>query len=700
MGSRQDNDNHQLENNDGFQNDDEHVNTDEEKKEHGSEASEVNLYAEQRNGTVTPPLSYFPFLSSYYNNNNNKGSGWISPTLSVGDSPVFRCSSSILTTNNLHERKVEERLAQKYRQKILKKEQAKEKKRRSVSFGDQVDMKNSSSYYDLSDDYYFAIPDIDEELEKKKKTSNGKLKKNNSSVSLTYSTASSTYLSPISPGQIVRELKEAFAKESNPPFVSFMFGIINSLIVLPIIMSFGSIIYRDSFFRPYMPVLVKLTLISGAVHQFCFSSCSTLPFAIGQVQDAGLIFLSAMASKIVSYCKDRDHSDEEILATTLIGLSIFTLLLGISLIIIGKLQLASIVKALPTPVVGGYLAFIGFFCGQGGMTMMSGIQVSSVLEWNKFFQGDALIFVLPGILGGFSIYFMARIAKSMFVLPICIIGMLVLFYSILGMVGMDFTEAREEGWINQGETPPVWYETWCYFKFDKVVWGALPGCTVSLLSMIFVVALSSGLDVAAIDQEVPMQLEYNYELCTVGLSNVISGLTGGYTGSYIFSQTIFSLRAGIRSRSMGYFIVLCEFLFFASPVPILAYIPNFFFGSLLLMICIDLMIEWLWDVRHKLTAAEYFVALGTFVSILCVGVETGILCGVGIYLLLLQFGFDLDSSSPSSDEIENESFPLVHFESDNAAIQPSIEYGSLNDASNYDNLDGCKIEDNYNFHFT
>lgn len=30
----------------------------------------------------------------------------------------------------------------------------------------------------------------------------------------------------------------------------------------------------------------------------------------------------------------------------------------------------------------------------------------------------------------------------------------------------------------------------------------------------------------------------------VGWSNVISGVSGGFTGSYIFSQTIFSLRSG------------------------------------------------------------------------------------------------------------------------------------------------------------
>lgn len=76
----------------------------------------------------------------------------------------------------------------------------------------------------------------------------------------------------------------------NPPCVSILFGLVNTSIVLPIIMSFGSIIYQHEFFRPYLSILMKLTVISGAVHQLVFSTISSLPFAVGQVQDAGELF--------------------------------------------------------------------------------------------------------------------------------------------------------------------------------------------------------------------------------------------------------------------------------------------------------------------------------------------------------------------------------------------------------------------------
>ena len=188
------------------------------------------------------------------------------------------------------------------------------------------------------------------------------------------------------------------------------------------------------------------------------------------------------------------------------------------------------------------------------------------------------------------------------------------------------------------------YHTWDYIQFDKVVWSALPGQMITVFSMIVVVALSSSLDIAAIDLEIAKPLEYNYELRMIGLSNMLSGITGGYTGSYIFSQSIFSLRAGIRSRLMGYVIALCEGITIVLPISILSYVPNFVFGSLLMMICVDLMVEWLWDVRKKLSKSEYFIALATFVLIQFLSVEYGILGGVILHFILLKLGFNVNSS--------------------------------------------------------
>lgn len=79
-------------------------------------------------------------------------------------------------------------------------------------------------------------------------------------------------------------------------------------------------------------------------------------------------------------------------------------------------------------------------------------------------------------------------------------------------------------------------------------------------------------------------LDTNRELATVGLGNFLSGLLFGFTGSYIFSQTIFTYRTGVHSRWIGVFIMMIFAYVVASPVNILQVTPLFFLGSTLIFI--------------------------------------------------------------------------------------------------------------------
>lgn len=460
-------------------------------------------------------------------------------------------------------------------------------------------------------------------------------------------------------------------------FISLLYGMINATIVIPVVMSFGNIIYQDASFQPYIPTLIKLTMVSGVVHQLCFSTLSSLTFAVGSVQDAGLIFLSSMASDMVQYCQAQEDCDDSVLlATVTVGLGVAAFVLGCGLIIVGRLQLAGYVQMLPTCVVAGYLAYIGFFCGKSGLGIMASSVVmddtpaadatpaSSDLTWQVLVEHR--IFVLPGVLGGLFIYWSVRTFRHVAVLPTCILILLMCFYAGLAVEGISIEQATDRGWIRKAEPAPVWYRTWDYLKLDKVIWSALPRLLLTEVSMLFVVALSSSLDVAAIELELKRPLNYNKELTMVGISNVISGLTGGYTGSYIFSQSIFSLRSGIQSRVAGFCLAACQILVIVTPFPILSFVPNFFYGSLLGMICLDLMIEWLWDFRTKVTIAEYIIGLSTFGLIQWLGVEYGILAGVVMYIACRQLGIPVGELKMVTDE--NQQQQALEAEQDDKAV--------------------------------
>ena len=259
-------------------------------------------------------------------------------------------------------------------------------------------------------------------------------------------------------------------------FKAILYGFINTIVVTPVMIGFCAIIFRHEAFHRDPAVyaqLVKLCLFSSAVHQAVFTATSSLPFAIGQVQDAGLIFLSKMACDLAN---EMEHEPPEaLLSTVLVTLSASTALLGLALIITGKLQLAALVQYLPLPVVGGYLAFIGLYCFEAGLSLMTGLKVDALLgwdaaeQWSQLLQPNALSYFLPGVLLGVVILVLVMRVRHFLMLPTLLLAVPVGFYLIMSVVlGFSLEELRGLGLVAQEEPSADPWHVFSNFKFGQV----------------------------------------------------------------------------------------------------------------------------------------------------------------------------------------------------------------------------------------
>ena len=119
----------------------------------------------------------------------------------------------------------------------------------------------------------------------------------------------------------------------------------------------------------------------------------------------------------------------------------------------------------------------------------------------------------------------------------------------------------------------------------------------------------------------------------MGLGNLASGLLGGFSGSYIFSQTILNVRSKVANRWSGAVVCLMEVLLVLFPAPPTAFIPTGAFGGLLLLVGASLLGEWLIEARHRFSSPEYLVLLFTFASIHVIGLEAGFAAGLAFSAL-------------------------------------------------------------------
>jgi hypothetical protein len=120
-----------------------------------------------------------------------------------------------------------------------------------------------------------------------------------------------------------------------------VYAMVNVIISVPGLYGYAAVIFNHPVFAPHMNALSKLVILSSLVHQLGFTLFSSLPFAIGTVQDAGLIFLSSMSNQLATKILESDDgTEEQVLSTTLALLSVGTASLGLVLVVMGHFRLA------------------------------------------------------------------------------------------------------------------------------------------------------------------------------------------------------------------------------------------------------------------------------------------------------------------------------------------------------------------------
>ena len=236
---------------------------------------------------------------------------------------------------------------------------------------------------------------------------------------------------------------------------------------------------------------------------------SSLSFAIGTVQDAGLIFLSSMANTIADTMIADGHTDSEILSTTLALLCLGTALLGLVLIAMGKFKVADLVSYLPMPVVGGYLAYIGYFCILAGTSLCISQPMMNLRDWSLLLDEKNLKLAIPGLITGLVLTLTSRLATSSGTLPLVMVAIPALFYIIISVCGISLEEARGSGWV--GETSPTvpMSDLLHIVDFSVVRWDLILEIIPTWFGMVFVVSFASCLDVAAISIDMGQPLDTN-----------------------------------------------------------------------------------------------------------------------------------------------------------------------------------------------
>jgi SulP family sulfate permease len=191
----------------------------------------------------------------------------------------------------------------------------------------------------------------------------------------------------------------------------------------------------------------------------------------------------------------------------------------------------SAVSYLPMPVVAGYLAYIGYFCLQAGVGLCISKAMTTVMDWQYVLtDADNALLAAPGLLAGLVLTWLSRTATNDAILPGAMVLIPAFFYVVIYGTGIGLEGAREGGWVGEVGPPVPVSDLFQLVNFSAIQWDLVSEIMFTWVGMVFVVSFASCLDVAAISMDMGEALDTNKELSTVGVCNIMSGLTFGFTG--------------------------------------------------------------------------------------------------------------------------------------------------------------------------
>ncbi len=328
--------------------------------------------------------------------------------------------------------------------------------------------------------------------------------------------------------------------------------------------------------------------------------------AIAIPQDRIAPILGLMAGNIVA--RMPDAPPEQLGLTVLAAIALVSLVTGLFLYALGALRLGNLVRYVPYPVIGGFLAGSGWLLVLGGLEVMTG-QPLALVARSALPDSRELGLVAPGILFGVGLFVILRYSRRYQWVSLALIGAIALFYGVLAAAGQTVDGARAYGWLPAlpglgGAHRP---------SYDAVLglapWWVILGQGQILLTILLTSVVSILLTASSLELASEQEIDLNRELRSSGLATAAAGLGGGMVGFHSLSLSRLVLGMGVTNRWVGLLAAgLCGLALWFGPELGLA-VPRFVAGGLLLFMGLVFLWEWVYEARRTLQSIDYAVVL-------------------------------------------------------------------------------------------
>jgi SulP family sulfate permease len=404
-------------------------------------------------------------------------------------------------------------------------------------------------------------------------------------------------------------------------------GSISALVTLSYSISYAVLIFSGPTLEPFLARGFHVALVAAALVALVVALKSSFPAAIAGPDSNASAILAVMAAGLTRALAGTPG--ERVASSVVLMLILTAVLSGLIVWLLGLLRWGRLVRLIPYPVCGGFLAGSGFLLLAGAFKVLTGqslgwstvhlLAEEPVLAWGTAFAVAITLLVLT------------RVVRHFLVLPGVFVTAIVAFYLGLWLSGLTMAGARTEGLL----MTPIETGGGPWWPSLEVSWPALVTEWRNFLAMLVVVVVTILLNAAGLELATQREVDLDRELRASGLASLVSGLGGGMVGYLSVSRSLLNARAGATSRAAGVWTAaLCAGIALFC-MPLLFYFPRPVLAGLLIYLGVALLREWVWDTFFRLPFREHALIVAILVLIAAQGIITGVVFG----LLVASFFF-------------------------------------------------------------
>jgi SulP family sulfate permease len=369
---------------------------------------------------------------------------------------------------------------------------------------------------------------------------------------------------------------------------------------------------------------------------------------VGSVQDAAAAVLAVVAAttaakaanlaKVAQYASSGAYKPPDVFLTVIAATLVVTVLCGVVFLALGTSRLGNLVRFVPYPVVGGFLAGTGWLLFKGGIYVASGVEIH-VRTIHIMESPETLKHWLPAFAFGVILLLAVRWVKKPLTIPI-VLGVGVAVFAIGMLVtGSSIDAARHGRWLlGPFESARLW-APWTLRAIGGADWGTVLEQWAGIVTAVLVASIAILFNISGSEVVLHQDLDTDRELRDAGFLNVISGALGGIPGYHALSLTALAERMNVNARTAGLvasFVPLTAVVFGAAVIEL---IPRMIVGGVLVFLGLAFIVEWVWDKRRTLPKLEYVIVLLILLGIITKGFLPGVALGLVLAVVLFAINY-------------------------------------------------------------